>query len=396
MAENIKKRNATHIYYGVHAGSGKLKHISEVPSGLACGCFCAACGGRFEARKGIRRRHHFAHESNYECMYASEVAIYRAVADILENQLQLTLPPAYLRFSAWTRSELIQDKKQITLDTVSYECKQLAYPPSLFVTSKGGQIRILFDFSNYYDKQDYQSLADEAKKTGYACLSYAVPDISKEDFFEPESLKALLLSGSDAKWVFNRSVEQWREKYQSAAYVPEVVGGKYLCPLHRGYTNGRYAVSLEECSYCPFNVGERRSCLCLGMMGYESKQDFSADPKALERKVTSIRSRNELRIGLAYRQETELQTCLEQQRSQHSDQRGPTQNELDAEYERIVVNFDESSKEPLFDKYDRRWVKCSICGQIKQDTEMTFIGFGGTNVGECRQCSRKNSHESVR
>ena len=389
MAENIKKRSATHIYYGVDSVTGDLKHISEVSSGLACGCKCAACGGRFEARKGTQRRHHFAHESNYECMYASEVAIYRAVADILEKLGQITLPPAELRFPTWARSELIQDKKQISLDAVSYECGQLAYPPSLLVTSKGGQIRILLDFSNYYDEQDYQRLAAEAKEAGYACLSYAVPDISKEEFFDPESLKSLLLNGSDAKWVFNRSVEQWREKYQSAAYAPETVGGKYLCPLHKGCLNGQFVVSPEECSYCSFNVGECRSCLCLGKVGYESKQDFYADPKDMERKLTSIRSRNDARLELARRQEFDMQVRLERQRSQQAAQRGPSQNDLDAEYERIVMNFDEASKEPLFDKYDRRWVKCSICGQIKESSEMTCVGFGGVNIGECRQCARK-------
>ena len=84
-----------------------------------------------------------------------------------------------------------------------------------------------------------------------------------------------------------------------------------------------------------------------------------------------------------------MQVRLERQRSQQAAQRGPSQNDLDAEYERIVMNFDEASKEPLFDKYDRRWVKCSICGQIKESSEMTCVGFGGVNIGECRQCARK-------
>jgi ribosome-binding protein aMBF1 (putative translation factor) len=34
-------------------------------------------------------------------------------------------------------------------------------------------------------------------------------------------------------------------------------------------------------------------------------------------------------------------------------------------------------------------VKCSICGQIKESSEMTCVGFGGVNIGECRQCARK-------
>lgn len=67
MAKNIKKRSASHIYFGVNKLTGELKHISEVPSGQKCNCICAACLQPFEARKGTRRRHHFAHVSNYEC-----------------------------------------------------------------------------------------------------------------------------------------------------------------------------------------------------------------------------------------------------------------------------------------------------------------------------------------
>lgn len=57
MAKNIKKRSASHIYFGVNKLTGELKHISEVPSGQKCNCICAACLQPFEARKGTRRRH---------------------------------------------------------------------------------------------------------------------------------------------------------------------------------------------------------------------------------------------------------------------------------------------------------------------------------------------------
>lgn len=100
MAHDIKKRSASHIYFGVHSKSGEIMHISKVPSGQKCNCVCAACGQPFEARKGSIRRHHFAHVSNYECMYASEVAIYKALAAELEKTDCLTLPPVMLRFPA--------------------------------------------------------------------------------------------------------------------------------------------------------------------------------------------------------------------------------------------------------------------------------------------------------
>ena len=92
MASDIKKRSASNIYYGVHKETGELLHISNVPSGLKCDCVCAACERSLEARKGSIWRHHFAHVSNYECMYASKVAIYKALADVLEKKSQMMVP----------------------------------------------------------------------------------------------------------------------------------------------------------------------------------------------------------------------------------------------------------------------------------------------------------------
>lgn len=41
----------------------RMLHISEVPSGLACGCRCPECHERLVARKGTKQAHNFAHYS---------------------------------------------------------------------------------------------------------------------------------------------------------------------------------------------------------------------------------------------------------------------------------------------------------------------------------------------
>lgn len=148
MAHDIKKRSASHIYFGVHSESGEIMHISKVPSGQKCNCVCAACGQPFEARKGSIRRHHFAHVSNYECMYASEVAIYKALAAELEKTDCLTLPSVMLRFPAWSKDELLQNAKTVHVDSVEFKCEPLAYPPLLQIEAQGSCLRILLDFNH--------------------------------------------------------------------------------------------------------------------------------------------------------------------------------------------------------------------------------------------------------
>lgn len=52
-------------------------------------------------------------------MYASEVAIYKAIAEALKQSGFLTLPPVMLRFPAWHDPELLQEARRLTLSLSS-------------------------------------------------------------------------------------------------------------------------------------------------------------------------------------------------------------------------------------------------------------------------------------
>lgn len=68
---------------------------------------------------------------------------------------------------------------------------------------------------------------------------------------------------------------------------------------------------------------------------------------------------------------------------------GPTQEDLDAEYIRICQSYDPTSDKWTVDRYNRRWIMCTVCGRIKQDAQMSYYGGkGGANRGVCADCSR--------
>jgi competence CoiA-like predicted nuclease len=77
------------------AADGRLLHIDEVPSGLACNCGCPGCGRRMVAKKGDVQAHHFAHHAQQDgraCVSAGETALHKLAKKILDERLEIALP----------------------------------------------------------------------------------------------------------------------------------------------------------------------------------------------------------------------------------------------------------------------------------------------------------------
>lgn len=79
------------LAYGQRA-DGTIAHISEVPSGLACGCICPGCGADLVARKGDVNGHHFGHRSVAECAHALESALHKLAKEVLHDRREILLP----------------------------------------------------------------------------------------------------------------------------------------------------------------------------------------------------------------------------------------------------------------------------------------------------------------
>ena len=73
---------------------GTLRHVDEVPNGLACGCACPACGQPLIARNGGSiRAHHFAHEGG-SCEWGVEAAVALIVEEVVLEACSVRLPDA--------------------------------------------------------------------------------------------------------------------------------------------------------------------------------------------------------------------------------------------------------------------------------------------------------------
>lgn len=70
----------------------KLVHISEVRSGLRCGCRCVVCHRKLIAKKGENRIHHFAHESEAACANAAETILHLLAKELIADFTSILLP----------------------------------------------------------------------------------------------------------------------------------------------------------------------------------------------------------------------------------------------------------------------------------------------------------------
>ena len=420
---NIKKRSASDIFWGEDITTGQMHHISDVRRGLHCDCVCALCKRPLIARQGLKRRPHFAHKTNNDCIYSNEVAVYKVVAEILGESMNIMLPQAALSFPAWKENEILQKQRVLPLDgSPEYHCGESQYPPDLIVTIQKRALRIILDFGRYYDEHDITLLRESEKKQGHACVRYRFPVCDDEDFFSREHLKSVLQQGKGIVWVYSPLESKWRQRYLAKAQRLQPYKGRIDCPLHKEKVQERYSVPLSTCLQCRFNVSEGNSCLCLGGGGYEHRQDFEADESTRLEKVERIRAENEKKIEEQARilaeqelqrkqREAEIERQRQQRAAELERQRQQIQAELakrrqeeqaareraqkiaqeerEAEYQRICASFDEYSENPTFDKDGNRYIKCKMCGKIKPTSEMSeYGGKGGANLGRCSVCIR--------
>ena len=241
---------------------------------------------------------------------------------------------------------------------------------------------------------DRVELAEEAKAEDYSLLLISMPKIEQDTEFTPDRLQSALQDNDRTEWVFSRLEEQWKQKYYAVAVSPPEHGTGNLCPISFGKYKGKYSARWIDCAHCHFNVAQPPCCLCVAGAGIQKKEDFKRDLQDRLFDIDKIRRTNEEEIRLREERERSFERRSVYTRpTPYADRpvvpAGPTQEELDAEYIRICQSYDPSSEEWTVDRYNRRWIMCTVCGRIKQDAEMSYYGGkGGANQGVCADCSR--------
>ena len=294
---NIKHGNKSHLYWGIDKTTGDIVSIDDVIArGLDCNCKCAACGGDFIARKGDINRHHFAHQSNYECAYANELAIYMLAKQVLQGSAQMSLPAISLAIG--TRTEKLKDVSQEAITGVYYHCDETQYPPLLIAEINHRPTRILLDFGGYYLYEDFTLLRDEAGSKQWDCLVIDMPMVGVDDFMQRNLLRAAILDNvQKKKWIYTESKPYWYNRIQECVNIPSkvAIGAKQVneCPLHKRAWEGQYYATAEDCDQCEYNWGLPKNSRCAAIAGISRISDFSLSEEARRTRTQQARTKND-------------------------------------------------------------------------------------------------------
>ncbi len=192
------------VPYGMKGES--IVHISEVDSGLACGCVCPVCGGKLVAKKGHVYDHHFAHYAT-SCSYSLETALHYLAKEILLEAKEMWIPPTILY--SQTHYIVHQTESQlIKFDDVVLEQRREGFIPDLLVIVKGRPLFLEVCVTHKVST----SKKKKVRELGISMLEIKLED--KQRLEDYASIKKVLVDEiTNKKWVYNAKIEELKKLY---------------------------------------------------------------------------------------------------------------------------------------------------------------------------------------
>ncbi|MBR4136311.1 MAG: hypothetical protein IKU03_07885 [Bacteroidales bacterium] len=228
--------------------NGEIVCVSDVPRGSACNCFCPHCDAPLLARKGPRRKPHFAHTKDMDCKHGFEDSVHLLAKVVFQHSKTLCLPRFSLRYenkqgtekilinnsrknnkSDWEiqDNELIKlmrkdadgspyyayekERPNIIFDEVQIEQYRGDVKPDAIAIINGHELFVEFMFSHAIDNEKYQKL----KESKVTCVEVDLSNIAlknnrDEDF---ESMKNYLTNKSNIRWIcYPEAIERIRQR----------------------------------------------------------------------------------------------------------------------------------------------------------------------------------------
>lgn len=264
--------------------NGKAVHISEVESGLKCGCVCPACGEPLVAKKGAKNLHHFAHTNN-TCEYGYETSLHLAAKEILSEAKKIFVPEVFLEFpnSHKTKVSLVP-AKEISIDDVKLEQRYGDIIPDIVVFSGGKEFFVEVFVTHRIDDAKLEKL----RKADISTLEIDLSKLSKT--ITKQELSQILLSDNNLKtWKYNAFASPHIQHFYKAADKLKIIPRDDVqivdCPLKLRLYKEKFYAELSDCKtceYCLYENSVEEFILCSGRLRISSWDDFR---KPLEERI---------------------------------------------------------------------------------------------------------------
>ena len=257
---------------------GIITSISNVESGLKCGCVCPACDMPLVAKKGEKMMHHFAHHAGHNCEYGYESSLHLAAKDILSKAKKIVIPPVYVKFpDSYKKDELVCEEREINIDRVELEKRYNDIIPDIVIYAGGRQFFVEIFVTHCIDDVKLEKL----KKANISTIEI---DLSKKnETITTEELTELLLSNSnEKKWKYNVIAQSYLQKIYKVSDKRKLVSRGFAvhvdnCPIKSRVWKGKpYANFLDDCLYCEYCILSKKDdeMLCSGRLRIASIADF--------------------------------------------------------------------------------------------------------------------------
>lgn len=338
------------IIYGVHTTDGKIISIDEVPDnmfGLACNCTCALCGIKLQAcslNGKVSRyfRHHrqnrYGDFANCNPNIANETALHQMVKQIIQEEKKFMIPDQIVlpfEVGIYDLPEKIEvynlkNSKMMYAESVELESCLNTFTADVRLKTTNEELLIEVFVTH---------AVDEDKKKKVREYGVSMLEIDLREYIDipitSEYLKKMIIeSEKNKKWV----------------YFP--LSSDDVDKIKLYYEN-------------------------------EHKRVIEEEKKRLEEAKVKDLALEEEQKQIYEEYKKNLKT-----NKQHND---PLTPEQEKEAYRYVSKYNFSKPYVRYDKFDRIWVKCKYCNQIKLASEMERYNYG---IGECKKCCHNQENVS--
>ena len=202
---------AVKLDFGVRE-DGEMVHISRVPPGLACGCYCPApdCRRPLVAKFCREKRDHFAHAPNQACLDPSQARMtelhYKAQRQIQAQGWVMTPERHFthkrsLSNGTETHCTLpVQEKpRRLEFDEVEYEPWRQGLRPDLVASLDGRDLWIEIKVAHGVDSDKYDQIRERSQPT----LEVDLSRLRASQLSSDEEIAAAVNDPTNGRWVYH-------------------------------------------------------------------------------------------------------------------------------------------------------------------------------------------------